>query len=158
MKEIKAIELTAANFKDYGYIIHNTGAKADADNEEFTYWGKVSQLKMGGVTSTGILCCHQRELIIKKMERHVNTPEVLVAVEGDSLICLSRPSNKDDEIKDIKAFYLKQGSAVALNAGAWHWVPFPINCEMSKFIVVFTQGTEDNDLEIKDLDEKIRIV
>lgn len=158
MNVLKAIELTNDNFKDYGYIISSSNSNPMADNDEFLYLGKVSELNMSGNTSTGILIAHKREYLIKKLERHVNTPEILVALEGDSIICLAKPAlEENDKVEGFKAFYIKQGDAFAMHAGTWHWIPIPVSAENSKFLVLFASGTEDNDLVVKDLEMGFKI-
>lgn len=161
MKEIKAIELTPENFKDYGVIISKTKSKPWTENEEITYWGKVLELKISEVVSTGILVNNKREPLVNKMERHVSTPEMLVALEGDSIICMARPSCYcrccSSGIEGIKAFYLRQGDAIVMHAGTWHWASYPVDCEASKILVVFASGTEDKDMEIQELDEEVKL-
>ena len=130
-----------------------------ANDSEITYWGKVSQLKMGDVVSTGVLYTHKREPVIKCLERHVNTPEVLVALEGDSVICFGKPSREGQVgIDGLQAFYIKQGDAFAMHAGTWHWAAVPVKGELSKFLVLFALGTEANDLEVRDLAENLKIL
>lgn len=158
MIELKPIELTAGNFKDYGYVIGKGRENPMADNEEFKYWGKVSQLKMGDTVSTGVLIGHRRNPIIVKLERHVNTPEVLIALDGDSVICVAKPSSKGtDKIEGVQVFLVKQGDAFVMYEGTWHWIPVPVRSEDCKFLVVFASGTEDNDLVVKDLQDEIKI-
>ena len=157
MKEIKAMELTAENFRDYGCLLSSSSAQPLAQNSELTYWGKVCELKMGDVASTGILYGHDREPVIKSLERHVSTPEVLVALEGDSIILFGKPAPDIGNIDDLKAFYIKQGDAFAMHPGTWHWVGIPVGGKSSKFLVVFASGTEANDLEVRDLQEEIKI-
>ena len=159
MKKIVPIELNTENFKEYGYVISKMELKPDADNEEFKYWSKISQFNIKGTTSTGILCPSKREMIVKSFERHVNTIEVLVALAGDSIICVGKQSaNDDEEIECIQAFHIKQGEAFLMNKGIWHWIPYPLNSMGSKFLVMFSSGTEDNDLQIKHLTNEIKIV
>ena len=157
MKELKPLPLTAENFKDYGSVLSITKGEPMADKVEFKYWGKVSHLKMGQVVSSGVLFGYMRELIVKSMERHLNTPEVLIAIEGDSIICIGKPSSRCNEIEDIQAFYIKQGDAFAMHNGTWHCVPYPINSHMCKFLVMFASETEANDLEVRDLPEAVRV-
>jgi ureidoglycolate hydrolase len=159
MKELKAVELTGESFKDYGYVVSSVSGEPMADNAEFKYWGKVSELKMSEFASTGVLLCLKRELIVKQFERHVHTPEMLVALEGNSIICFAKPSVQGkNQIEAIRAFKVKQGTAIAVHEGAWHWIPYPVDCKESKFLVVFASGTEANDLEVKELDEEITII
>lgn len=158
MKEIVPIELNTESFKNYGCVINKMELKPNVYNEEFKYWSKTSQFSINGVTSTGMLCPSKREMLVKCFERHINTVEVLVALEGDSIICVGKQSATDDEnIEGIQAFYIKQGDAFLINKGIWHWIPYPINSTGSKFIVMFSLGTEDNDLMIKHLTNEINI-
>ena len=159
MLELKTIELTAENFRDYGHVISTSSALPTAQNSELTYWGKVSEFKIISPVSTGILLGHEREKVVKSFERHLKTPEMLVALEGESVICFAKPSAAgSDEITGIKAFTLKQGDAFVMNPGTWHWVAFPTNAEKCKFLVLFAEGTEACDLQIKDLPQEIKLV
>ena len=111
MKEITAVGLTPENFKDYGQILSISKGDPMADNQEFVYWGKVTELAMTEKVSTGILVCRKREGLIKSLERHTRTPEILVALEGNSLICMAKPESivGADRIAGIQAFYVRQG-------------------------------------------------
>lgn len=157
MKKLKQSPLTPENFKEYGFVLNVARQEPAADNPDFKYWSEISQLQMGRVASTGLLYGNMREPVATRLERHVNTPEVLVSVEGDSILCVGKPTGAGVNIEDVAAFYLKQGDAVALREGTWHAVPFPVNDAICKFIVMFALGTEDNDLELSDLPEEIRI-
>lgn len=157
MKYIKPIELTPENFKDYGYLLNKTSGDPLAKNEELTYWSKVAQFDMGPHLSTGVLFAHNRPAVIKSMERHTRTPEVLVATEGETVICFAKPSKQGDEIKDIQAFRIKQGTGIIMYTGTWHWVGFPIEGLKSTFLVMFAADTESDDLEIKDLPEQVEV-
>lgn len=159
MQEIKAVALTSENFEDYGQILSISKGDPMADTEEFAYWGKVTELTMTEKVSTGFLVCRKREGVVKSLERHVRTPEILIALEGDSLICMAKPESvvDIDLIEGIQAFRVRQGEAFVMHAGTWHWIPFPINQEESKFLVVFASGTEADDLEVRDLPDTIKV-
>lgn len=159
MQEIKAVALTSENFKDYGQVLSIRKGEPMADTEEFAYWGKIANLKMTEKVSTGLLVCRKREGAVRSLERHVRTPEILVALKGDSLICMAKPEavGGADRIEGIQAFHVYQGEAFVMHAGTWHWIPFPINQEESKFLVVFASGTEADDLEVRDLADVIKV-
>ena len=156
---MKAIALTPENFKDYGQVLSIRKGEPMADNEEFAYWGKVAELDMTEQVSTGLLVCRKREGNVKSLERHVRTPEILVDLEGDSLICMAKPESVigADRIEGIQVFHVRQGEAFAMRAGTWHWIPFPVGREASKFLVVFASGTEADDLEIRDLEDTVTV-
>lgn len=158
MKQIKPLALTAENFRDYGTVLHLVEDKEPMnDNAEFKYWGKISTLEMGPVATTGMVYANKREPVVKALERHVNTPEVMIALEGDSVICLAKATGESKEISEVQAFYLRQGEAIAMDKGVWHWVPYPVNCELAKIMTVFASGTEHNDLELVDLAEPVKV-
>lgn len=156
MIEIKAIELTEENFKEFGYLL-STSKMKPLENTELAYWGKVAQLNMGETISTGILYGLDREPVIKSLERHINTPEILVAIEGNSIILFGKPKQGIENIDDLRAFYIKQGDAFAIHPKTWHWVAVPVGSKISKFLVVFASGTEEKDLEVRDLPEAIML-
>lgn len=80
-------------------------------------------------------------MIVKSFERHVNTIEAMVALEGDSILCVGKRSIGNEEIGGIQAFYIKQGDAFYLNEGILHWALYPVNASGSKALVMFASGT-----------------
>lgn len=122
-----------------------------------TYWSKVSLPKMGKTLSTGVLFGHERQAVVRSLERHKKTSEALVALEGDSIVCFGKPCSSHKRIRGIKAFYVRQGQAICMHTGTWHWAPFPINVKKCKFLVLFATDTETSDLEIRDLPEEVGI-
>jgi ureidoglycolate hydrolase len=148
-------ELVSKDFCDFGQLLSTTEASAAADNTEYTYWGKIGGMVFGEKASSGILLCHKRSFVVESFERHERTPEVLVALDGDSVICLAKPLTQPT---DVKWFKVHQGDAFALHAGTWHWIPFPTNSNESRFLVIFAWGTEESDLHYFDLQNPIRSV
>ena len=159
MEKIKAVALTSENFKEYGQILSMSKGEPMADNEEFAYWGKITELAMTEKVSTGFLVCQKREGLVKNLERHTTTPEIMVALEGDSLVCMAKPESivGADRIERIQVFHVRQGQAFVMHTGTWHWIPFPVDSEESKFLIIFASGTENADLEIRELPDPIQI-
>jgi ureidoglycolate hydrolase len=159
MEEIKAVALNSENFRDYGQVLSISKGDPMADNKEFAYWGKVTELAMTEKVSTGFLVCRKRRGVVKRLERHTKTPEILVALEGDSLVCMAKPESVvgADRIEGIQAFHVRQGDAFVMHTGTWHCIPIPVDCEETKFLVVFASGTEADDLEIRDLADAVKV-
>lgn len=158
MRTVKASKLTPAGFRPYGYVISTAKGKPFLDDNEVTCWSKVSLLEVGKTASTTVLFCHRRQPVVKKLERHVRTPEVLVSLEGDSAICVGKRSSGRGAIRGIRAFYLRQGDAIAMHAGTWHYPPFPVKAKQCKLLVLFASGTEATDLKYGDLPQEVRII
>jgi len=154
---IKPVLLSAENFKNYGEVLTDYGDIPMADDSVITYFGKIAKIDFSDTVSTGFLIGHKRKYTTDKLERHIRTPELLVCLKSDSLILAGLPDADGDGVKDVRAFYIKQGQAVVFHKATWHWTPFPISEESCEFLVVFNDKTESKDLEIKTLGENIEI-
>lgn len=153
MERLTVVDLTPETFHGYGDVLSVGPTTPMANSEEITYWGKVAELEMGSRVSTGYLACKPRPGVLKQLERHLRTPEILVALRGDSLVCMAKPSAPGSKnIDGLKAFRVKQGQAFAMAPGTWHWAGYPFKKEEALFLVVFASGTEGADLEFTDLD------
>jgi ureidoglycolate hydrolase len=154
MDKLSVVDLTPEGFCGYGDVLSVGPGAPMGSSEEFTYWGKVAELEMGPRVSTGYLCCKPRAGVLKRLERHLRTPEILVALRGDSLVCMARPSAPGSKvIEGLQAFHVRQGQAFAMAPGTWHWAAFPVGQTEAVFLVVFVSGTEGADLEFTDLDD-----
>jgi mannose-6-phosphate isomerase-like protein (cupin superfamily) len=158
MKELKPINLNADSFQEYGKLLDSPSFKPWSQDEASSYWGKVALLDFKNTASTGILFTYKREFTLSNFERHMKTPEILVALEGDSIMTVGKslPDGGIDT-EAFKSFIFKQGDAIAISAGTWHWAPLPMNCSKSKFLVIFAQGTEVEDMDVKILAQKLTI-
>jgi len=153
MKKLTVVDLAPESFRGYGSVLSVSPGIPMADSEEITYWGKVAEVEMGPRVSTGYLACKPRAGVLKQLERHLRTPEILVALHGDSLVCLARPSAPGSKAIDgLQAFRVRRGQAFAMAPGTWHWAGFPTAKTEAVFLVVFAAGTEGTDLEFTDLD------
>ncbi len=153
MERLPVLELTPESFLGYGSVLSVGPGTPMANSEEITYWGKVAELEMGARVSTGYMFCKPRKGVLKQLERHLRTPEILVALRGDSLVCLARPSAPGSRnIDGLQAFHVRQGQAFAMAPGTWHWAAFPLRRAEAVFLVAFASGTEGADLEFTDLD------
>ncbi|HHW14360.1 MAG TPA: hypothetical protein GXX28_05440 [Firmicutes bacterium] len=116
------------------------------------YKEKVGVLDVGGArVSVGVLNLKQRPLDFHELERHVATPELLVAVKGDVVFPVA-PANQPQptpEVGALEVFRLNQGEAVIMNAGVWHGLPFPLQGEAT-LLVVFKEGTPTADFQLSD--------
>jgi len=153
---MKPISLTEKNIKGYGYLLHESNKKPKHDSDEFKFTGDVYKFSIDGEITVGILIGRKRKIKLECVEKHTETEEILIQLENDSIIFLAKPSMQINEA-DIKAFYFKQGEAVVLNKGTWHWIPYPINNKECKTLIGFKDGTGENDCEIQNLRSHISL-
>jgi ureidoglycolate hydrolase len=158
MRELKILALASAAFGSYGTVLNKMSGDPMGRSAEFNYWGRLGGLRIDGPISSGQLVAFQREPVVRRLESHARTPEVLVALDGDSAVCLARPGiSPNDDRAGIQAFFLARGDAVALHPGTWHWIPVPMGCATAAFLVLFAEGTEDNDITFCDLEAEIEL-
>ncbi len=160
MSLLKPRELTKEGFGPYGTIIAPPGdAVAAADESHFAFYPVVSAEELSGSEMFANLVCKYRPFILKKLERHLETPEMLCALSGDSLLCVAAPSANPEilSLDDVRVFTIRQSQAVLLKPGCWHWIPYPLQKGPSLFLLLFKDGTGDNDLEIAVLPEEYNI-
>lgn len=156
MKSLNPVDLTSSNLAGYGHILSETTVEPMADNSEFTYWGKVNVLDFPAPLSTGLLVCKSRESVVSQLERHTRTPEVLTALSGDSVIVLAGKGEEGPDFSSLKAFRVLEGQSFVMESGTWHWIPYPKDNE-AKFLVLFAEKTEDEDLEVIDLRSPVSV-
>lgn len=150
MNTLTPMEMTAENLAGYGRVLTETTADATADGEEFAYWGRIGFLEMPGRLSAGILRCKSREKRVSQMERHRETPEILTALSGASVIVLAKPEDQGPDFSTLRAFRVPPGRSFVMEKGTWHWIPYPEGGE-AVYQVIFADKTEDDDLEVVDI-------
>jgi hypothetical protein len=148
---VRAIEAGSAGLEGIGKLLTPKGPAAPASGE-FSFGIVTPELGLGPGLCAGALACARREARLEKMERHLRTPELLSAVQGDAILCVAPPQEaKDGAIAGIVALVVRQGQSVLLETGAWHWIPFPLSPGGARFMVIFKNGTGEEDLEIREL-------
>jgi hypothetical protein len=104
----------------------------------------------------GICAYVRRPLFVDSMERHRNTPELLVAVDDDFVIPVA-PNSASGEAPDIArliAIRVRRGEGVVFAPGVWHWIPYPMK-DRSFALVGFRKGTAADDLLVRTLDTTV---
>jgi len=145
---LRVEELTKDSFKNYGKLLSEPKVTADAESEVFRFSADIDTFEIAGKTTVGVLEGKKREFTLSCLERHTETPEILFAIKGDSVLCVGDPRSNGDNVDGIRAFFMKQGDTVIMNKGTWHWVPFPVNVDVSLTQVIFKAETGANDMEM----------
>lgn len=143
-----ATKLTAESIDGYGHIVHRTSKELAFDEEGFSFAADVFKFEDRERLTVGILTGKKRREKLESIERHLNTEELLVQLENDGVIYLARPSDQTPARSDVQPFLLKQGEAIVLDKGTWHWIPFPVG-EECKTLVVFKDRTGQDDYEVQ---------
>ena len=155
--EVKIVpleETTAEEFAPYGQIMGREAGEPFETLEILKYWTKNADLgpeneKVDG----GLLVCNKSGRNVKYFERHPETGEYFIPIEGECIFVMAPADNSKDrpDISRVKAFYLNGKLGAALHKGNWHWPPIPLG-ETVKFVLI-RKGTLWETTEIKELGE-----
>jgi len=157
--KLQAIKLDGKSMAGIGTYITPSEGQRPATGAEFSFGIVADDLGLSAPLCAGRLECAGRNMRVVKLERHLKTPEILSAVDGDSVICVAPPQEPvNGSLAGMKAILVKKGESIVLATGAWHWIPFPVGKESSLFLVVFRSGTGDDDLGFCELSEAVDLV
>jgi len=159
MTGIRVRELDPADIGWVRKVMPSGCPKPEADSPEFSYHQVLapSELGEGGIVAE--LICRKRPLVLEKLERHLQTPEILAALDADAVVCVASPGADPTRISaaDIRALPLRRGEALWMAKGTWHWLPYPTSAAQVTLLLHFSEGTGDNDLEFSSLAQPLAI-
>jgi len=149
--EIRVADLTEEALKGIGHMITPRTWSPPRPGDEHSYADTRDDLGLPAPCSSGVVECAPRPRVIRRMERHVRTPEVLVCLDGEAVVCLAGPQESAaGALKDIRALKVRPGQGFVLDTGAWHAIPFPSGSAPARFLVIFRSGTGRDDLQFCD--------
>ena len=155
--EIRAKKLTVEAFDTFGVIVETPKREPTFQEDKFTYWKQVLQLQMGEV-EVGILKVRTYDLLLNKMERHAETAEMLIPVDGSIIVPVAPPSDTRPNAALAEAFVVEKGQAVVLGSNCWHWIPCPVDKPEVTIMVIFKNNTSETDLIIEELTENCKVI
>lgn len=153
MKTIKAQKLTFENFQKYGRF-------ARILNPEPPYIGKQPILFYRDIIQLGSICplslsntvVYPMELLVDILEYHTATGEGFMLLDGDGVICVGiATADGEIPVEELEAFYVPKGVMIYLNAGVWHFAPYPLDKEPLNSLVILPERTYVNDCIKKEI-------
>jgi ureidoglycolate lyase len=157
VQEVKILpleEVDDKDFKPYGQIMGPETGEPYETLEILQYWTKNADLgpeneKIDG----GLLVCNKSGRKIKFLERHPQTAENFIVIEGECIFVMAPTDNMKEkpDLSRLKAFYMNGKLGVSLHKGTWHWPPIPLG-EFVKFVLI-RKGELWETTEIRELEE-----
>ena len=152
-------------FDEFGIVIKiptEGKRKPTLQSSFFKHYAELGFIDCKDVVEFGITTFKKRDFDVLQLEQHAETPELLYAIDGVFVMPVAPIIYKNGEaypdLDKIIAIKVGQGEGVIFKDGIWHWAPYPFNKEKSSVLVGFKKGTCYNDIVIKDLDKKYRMV
>jgi ureidoglycolate lyase len=157
VKEIKIValeEVTEEEFAPYGQIMGREKGEPFETLEILKYYSKNADLgadneKVDG----GLLVCNGNAKKIKYLERHPETAENFIPIEGECIFVMAPTDNTKStpDASAVKAFYLNSKLGVSLHKGTWHWPPIPLK-DIVKLILI-RKGALNEKMDVTKLEE-----
>lgn len=141
MNSIRYLDIDEQNFERFGTVALRPSGPPLAADETFEYWSDEGRFRVDGETEIGYCTVHRRaEPIVKWMERHDRTPEVLIPIDRAFIL----PVMTEDGT--VEAFKAEPGQALVIGAGVWHSACLPLDGEDASYFVIFRRRTPQEDV------------
>src|SRR3989304_8776350 len=148
---IKAKNITPENFLSFGKIVIGAFGKPTLQAADYKFWSDIINYKIDGDTEIGICTVYKKATnSINGMERHLNTPEILIPIEAPFILPLLTDRDKPEQ---TEAFIVDIGQAIAIDEKVWHGACIPLNKSECSYFVIFKKGTPFSDVEKTNLPE-----
>ena len=163
MKKIVIKEKSEVDFREIGKLIciPDKTMKPSIQEKHFKLWGSLGFIGCDDSIEFGVASFDNRKECIDKLERHINTEELLLVLKGDVLLPIAPISIIASRIcpdeKKLIAIHLKESEGILFNKNVWHWAPFPTDESTAYMLVAFKIGTAENDVVTINLNDKYEI-
>ena len=148
---IKAKKVTTENVSPFGKVVIGTLGSPTSQASDYKFWSNIMNYKIDGETEVGICTVYKQPTnSINGMERHLNTPEILIPIDAPIILPLLKDKNKPE---DADAFIIDIGQAIVIDEKVWHGASIPLGKDECSYFVIFRRGTPHNDVEKTDLPE-----
>ncbi len=153
MRTIKAKPISHENFAAYGNFVNVLEPTGSALG---TFYNDKVLLPVSGNMPMGfsplVLDKPERRLI-KEVEYHDTTGEVMLPLDDDAIIHVAPPS-KDPVPELTEAFIVPKGTVIKINTGVWHMGMMPIHNEKLHVLIVLPERIYKNDCSVVTYEEK----
>lgn len=152
MQKVKVEKLTQEAFREFGTVFSVTDREHESTTGVFDWYPGQGFVKDAAAVSVNLLTVHERVFCCQRFERHERTSENLLPITAGIIIsCI--PAG-EVSIERLRAFYVPVGMGVSFAPNVWHFVPHPIGSDAT-CVVVFADGTSQNDMIFAELDEPV---
>jgi len=160
MREIKIKDATPQNVKPFGCLVSRPKSRPTGKGDLLLYWKQQARFSFVGKDGeVSFLVAKKHPGVYPMLEAHLNTVEILVPLNCAINVAVARPASATaPDMKSVRALRVKQGQAIMLGKGVWHWLPQPVGKSEAEILVIFADNTSAVDMVEKHLDEPFKIV
>lgn len=149
MLTIKSKPADKENFKRFGDVVKLTNAEPTSQDNTYKFWSNISNYYIDGKTEIGICTVFKQSVNkIAGVERHLNTPEILIPIDAPFVLPLLLDGEEENK---MEAFEVNIGEAVIINEGVWHGACLPVGKNEASYFVIFKLNTPNQDVYKKEI-------
>lgn len=138
---MRAQTISPDSFQEFGRVAALPSSDPLARDETFAFWSDVTHFTIDGETEIGFCTVYRQDRdVVRWMERHERTPELLVPVDGPFILPVM---TKDER---VAAFRVEPGTAVVIGQDVWHSACLPVDTGQTTYFVIFRRGTPAEDV------------
>jgi ureidoglycolate hydrolase len=158
--EIKITQLTNEGFKVFGEVVEApTDREPSYSDKVLSFWAGLTEFQVPGHVEIGVATLRGVQHVFRSMERHRQTPEFLVSMDGRLLLPLASPNVERPTSSDVHIFDIPPGKAVLLFPGCWHAAPMLRSGQkILSFLCLFQKNTFTQDIQTQDLGEEVHVM
>ena len=157
--KLKSHDIAQTDLHGIGRLLFSPTDPKVKPGDECSFAIIQEDLGLTDASCAGTMDCAPRPMQVSRMERHLRTPEILVAIDGDSVICLAPPQEPvAGKLTDMCAV---TGEGRARSSS---WKPGRgtgsrslVEPRPARFLVIFKEKTGQNDLQFHALTETVSI-
>jgi len=147
MIKINAKAITEQNFQKFGRVVTSPKMKPTSEAADYKFWSDLAFYQIDGETEIGVCTVFQQPATeINSMERHLNTPEILIPIDAPFVVPLLR---ENDAAEMVEVFRVEIGEVVVIDKGIWHGACLPLGKNASSYFVILRRNTPHEDVEKK---------
>ena len=160
MRTIKAQPLSKKAFAPFGQYYSMTRPDGHALEGELHRFfpDRVTAYQGGNVGFSPILVKKPAQMLIKQVEYHTTTSELILPLNDDMVLHVAQPSAGAPIPDKTFAFIVPKNTLVKLNACVWHLAPLPKSKAELAAMIILPECTYINDCKVVDLKEDEQFV
>lgn len=151
---------TPESFAPFGTLVRLPGVAPSVDVPGvLRYWDQVVNLNLSqGEAELGFLAAYNRPFTFTSMERHSQSDESFIPLEGRPFLFGVAPAGEAaaPAPAEIVVFLLDGSYGINVSKGVWHSAPFPLQPQMS-FVLALRKGTVEEDIDVSDIGGTVEI-
>ena len=158
MISVKVEKFTKESFAPYGeyYKMDEPDGYPLVGEIHRFYPDRVTAVQNGNVGFSAIKVKKPETMLVKEVEYHTTTAELIMPLNDDMILHVAQPSAGKPIPEQTRAFLVPKHTLVKMNACVWHLAPLPANVEELSALIILPECTYMNDCTVVALKEEER--